>query len=293
MKQETLGEVTLVPIDDLNLHPDNPRQGDVGAIATSIQRNGWFGSLVAQAGSGRVLVGNHRLQAARQLGFQELPVHWVDVDEVTARRILLADNRTSDLASYNDTDLVALLQAQIQEDDLIGTGWDAEELDDLLAEIQEAGEPEASSDECYTPAVIFDTLGIEFDIDPCSCPPELSHVPAKTMWTIDDDGLSKDWAGKVWLNPPYSKPDPWVKKFIENGSGIALLPTSGGAYWFYNLWDAADGIVPIHMTKIDHFERPDGSRYGIPFAIFLFALGEECTAALSNFEPPVSAARVR
>jgi len=135
MKQETLGEVTLVPVDDLNLHPDNPRQGDVGAIATSIQRNGWFGSLVAQVGSGRVLVGNHRLQAARQLGIAELPVHWVDVDEVTARRILLADNRTSDLASYNDTDLVALLQAQVQEDDLIGTGWDADDLDDLLAEI--------------------------------------------------------------------------------------------------------------------------------------------------------------
>ena len=293
MKQKTLGEVTLVPVDDLNLHPDNPRQGDVGAIATSIERNGWFGSLVAQVGTGRVLVGNHRLQAARQLGIAELPVHWVDVDEVTARRILLADNRTSDLASYNDHDLVALLQAQIQEDDLLGTGWDADELDDLLAEIQEAGEPEASSAECYTPAAIFETLGIEFDLDPCSCPPDLSHVPAKTMWTVDDDGLSKDWFGTVWMNPPYSKPDPWVKKFIKNGAGVALLPTSGGAYWFYELWDASDGIMPLKMISFDYFERPDGSRYGIPFAILLFALGEECTAALSNFEPPYSATRVR
>lgn len=135
MNQAALGDITLVPVGDLSLHPDNPRQGDIGAIATSIERNGWFGALVAQTGSGRVLVGNHRLQAARQLGIEELPVHWVDVDEVTARRILLADNRTSDLAAYNDTDLIALLQAQIQEDDLLGTGWDADDLDVLLAEI--------------------------------------------------------------------------------------------------------------------------------------------------------------
>ena len=134
-------DVELVEVDSLVLHPDNPRQGDIGAIATSIERNGWYGALVVQKETNRVLVGNHRLQAAQHLGFTEVPVHWVDVDEVTARRILLADNKTSDLAAYNEIDLVALLKAQAEEDDLLGTGWDAEDLDDLLKELENGGSP--------------------------------------------------------------------------------------------------------------------------------------------------------
>ena len=85
----------MVAVDKLINHPNNPRQGDIGAIAVSIQENGWFGSLVAQKSSGHVLAGNHRLQAARQLDIKEVPVHWIDVDDNQALKILLADNRTN------------------------------------------------------------------------------------------------------------------------------------------------------------------------------------------------------
>ena len=136
-----LSDVELVSCDALELHPDNPRQGDLGAIVTSIETNGWFGALVAQRSTRRVLVGNHRLRAAQLAGLEELPVHWVDVDEPTARRILLADNRTSDLADYDRQDLAALLREAAEADDLLGTGFDAEDLDDLLLELgQGAGQ---------------------------------------------------------------------------------------------------------------------------------------------------------
>lgn len=275
--------IEYVSVNNLFLHPDNPRQGDIGAIATSIQRNGWYGTIVAQKETNRVLVGNHRLQAAVELGFSEVPVHWVDVDDVTARRILLADNRSSDLATYNETDLAALLKTQAEVDDLIGTGFDGDDLDELLEEIAANSAEEISSDECYTPASIFETLGLEFDLDPCSCPPEYSNVPAKTMWTIDDDGLSQDWFGRVWMNPPFSKPDPWVTKFIENGNGVALLPVSNGAKWVYRLWDTDSYCLPWHGS----FDRPDGSKYGIPYCLLLWAMGDECVEALHNFSPKV------
>jgi hypothetical protein len=277
--EEAEVNVQLVDVGELVLHPDNPRQGDIGAIATSIERNGWYGALVVQTETNRVLVGNHRLQACKQLGFTHIPVHWVDVDDVTARRILLADNRSSDLATYNETDLVALLKTQAEVDDLIGTGFDGDDLDELLEELSSA--EEASTDECYTPKWFFDNLGLEFDLDPCSCPPEFSNVPAKTLWTIEDDGLSKDWFGRVWMNPPFSKPDPWVTKFIENGHGVALLPVSGGAKWVYRLWNVPEArLVPWH----DLFDRPDGTQYGIPLEMMIWAIGEECIEALSNFE---------
>jgi len=128
-------DIATVPIDDLIRHPDNPRQGDIGAISASIEVNGWYGTVVAQSSTGRVLAGNHRMEAARHLGMTEVPVYWVDVDDATARRIMLADNRTNDLATYDDAVLAELLTALAEDDDLFGSGYDSDDLDDLLADI--------------------------------------------------------------------------------------------------------------------------------------------------------------
>ena len=131
------GPVEIVSIKDLELHPDNPRQGDVGAIVQSISANGWFGTLVAQRSTRRVLAGNHRLQAAQGAGIEKVPVYWVDVDDRQAKRILLADNRTSDLATYDDNILAQLLSDIAKKESLEGTGYDEEELNDILANLDE------------------------------------------------------------------------------------------------------------------------------------------------------------
>ena len=120
----------------LEVHPDNPRQGDIGAIVTSIENNGWFGTLVAQRSTRRVLAGNHRLQAAIALDMKDVPVYWVDVDDAEAKRILLADNRVSDLATWDDTILVSLLESLANDDALLGSGYDGDDLDALLYDAQ-------------------------------------------------------------------------------------------------------------------------------------------------------------
>lgn len=71
----------LVNVEVLNPHPDNPRQGDVDAIADSIEQNGFFGAIVAQRSTGYVPAGNHRLLAAKRQGLTEVPVVWLDVDD--------------------------------------------------------------------------------------------------------------------------------------------------------------------------------------------------------------------
>jgi ParB-like chromosome segregation protein Spo0J len=119
-------------VGSLLRHPLNPREGDIGAIAESIQRNGWFGTVVAQRSTSYVLAGNHRLEAAKHLGFKSVPVYWVDVDDDTAKRILLADNRTSDLASYDVESLASLLNDIALHDDLSGTGYEGDDIDEIL-----------------------------------------------------------------------------------------------------------------------------------------------------------------
>ena len=56
-----------------------------------------------------------------------------------------------------------------------------------------------TTDEWYTPKEIIDALG-KFDLDPCA---QLNRFwqTAETMYNKNHDGLTKDWVGRVWLNP--------------------------------------------------------------------------------------------
>lgn len=126
-------EYELVAIDQLQQHPDNPRRGAVDVISESIDANGFFGAVVAQRSTRRVLVGNHRLMVARERGAEVLPVLWVDVDDDRARRILLVENRANDLAGYDDEVLAEVLRIVADTEDLAGTGFDAAVVEEILA----------------------------------------------------------------------------------------------------------------------------------------------------------------
>jgi hypothetical protein len=137
-----------------------------------------------------------------------------------------------------------------------------------------------TSDECYTPASLFEVLGIRFDLDPASCPRELSAVPADRIYTVEDDGLAQPWFGRVWLNPPFSKPTPWVDRFLEHGHGIALLPGSHGAIWCSRIWNEADGIAK--WTGDPRFNRADGTQWAVRYEILLYAMGDDCVEAIGR-----------
>lgn len=143
-KAQTARLVDLSKIKEL---PGNPRTGDVGAIVDSLERNGQFRPIVVNARDMTILAGNHTAKAARQLGWKQIRVWFVDVDEEGAKRIALADNRTAELGDYDDQNLASMLadlvgpEADLEQ--LAGTGWTPEAarpfLDELLAP---AGEPE-------------------------------------------------------------------------------------------------------------------------------------------------------
>lgn len=131
MKTLTPSKLAQVPIDELIPHPNNPRRGNLEVIKASIQKNGFYGAVVAQKSSRRILVGNHRWQAAKELKHKTVPVIWVDVDDATALRILLVDNRANDLADDNTHDLALMLE-RLGADALDGTGYTREDFADIL-----------------------------------------------------------------------------------------------------------------------------------------------------------------
>ena len=136
------------------------------------------------------------------------------------------------------------------------------------------------TDERYTPAWIFDTLGVEFDLDPCSLIGGIKGAPIKNYYTAADDGLSKDWYGNVWVNPPFSNPRPFMEKLAAHGQGIGLVRISQ-SQWAKDLWNKADGVI-LNDKRLK-FDRPDGSSVGIPAVTFMFAFGKSNAEALQNF----------
>jgi hypothetical protein len=137
------------------------------------------------------------------------------------------------------------------------------------------------NDEQFTPLWVFEGLGLQFDLDVCAPIERKDHVPASNRLTVLDDGLAQQWLGRVWMNPPYSKPTPWVQKFIEHGNGIALVPVTRSK-WFHELWSVADAVMltPANMK----FDRPDNSKNCITFQTVLVALSEENVAALARLK---------
>lgn len=117
-----------VPIDRLTPHPYNPREGDVGAISESLKQFGQYRTVVATV-DGIILAGHHVVRAAEALGWTHVAVTYIDVDETEATKILLVDNRTSDLGTYDNE---ALRRAVLAASATPASGWTAEDIQSLL-----------------------------------------------------------------------------------------------------------------------------------------------------------------
>lgn len=122
-------DVETVPLTALTVHPLNPREGDIGSIIESLTHLGQYRPIVANRKTTHIVSGNHTYQAAYQMGWEQIAVHWIDVDEVEEIKILIVDNRTSDLASYDPLELNKMLM----NGSMAGTGFSREEVAEILS----------------------------------------------------------------------------------------------------------------------------------------------------------------
>lgn len=160
----SLGTVRRVPVESLHLVEGNPRRGQIEVIADSLKVNGQYRPIVVNEGSltGRpmeVLAGNHTLRAAVLLEWDELDAFVVDVDDEAAKRIVAVDNRSTDLATYDNQALLDLLESL---PDLAGTGYTDTDITALQASTAD-------------PIVPDDFPGFDEDIDTKYCCPKCNY----------------------------------------------------------------------------------------------------------------------
>jgi hypothetical protein len=111
------------PLDSLKPWSKNPRKGDVGAIAKSLAKFGQRRPIVARRSTNEVIAGNHTLAAAKQLGWKQIAVVWVEDDDQTATAFALADNRTQDLGYYDEEMLEELIGSLTEQDLIFASGY--------------------------------------------------------------------------------------------------------------------------------------------------------------------------
>ena len=131
------------------------------------------------------------------------------------------------------------------------------------------------SDEWYTPKFIIDSLG-KFDLDPCA-PSVPLYQTAKVMYNEFDDGLAQIWEGRVWLNPPYSRPliNKFMRRMAEHNRGTALIFSRTDTELFHTEVFGKATAVKFLRGRIK-FLKPDGSEAGTPgCGSVLIAYGEE------------------
>jgi len=135
-----------VRLDVLRLDPANVRvhgEADLSELAKSLREFGQRRPVVVQRGTELVPSGNGLVQAARRIGLDTVQVLYVDDDDVRARRWALTDNKTGQLAPWDDDALAAALAELDAAGSPLHTlpGFDARELAELLARAELPHDP--------------------------------------------------------------------------------------------------------------------------------------------------------
>lgn len=119
----------LVPWDQ------NPRHNlaAIESVMGSIKRFGFGAPIVARQEDRMVIAGHTRLEAAKRLGLDRVPVRYLDLDPADAKMLALADNKIGEIAEWDDDNLIDLLrEMRDNELDVDVLGWQEEELDALI-----------------------------------------------------------------------------------------------------------------------------------------------------------------
>lgn len=146
-----------------------------------------------------------------------------------------------------------------------------------------AARPVAASHVWLTPPEILSALG-PFDLDPCAAPSPRPWPTAARHIELPKDGLTAEWSGRVWCNPPFgSQTGAWLKRMAAHFNGIALVfARTDTAMFRDHVWRRASGV--LFLEGRPKFYRPDGTQAkgnsGGP--ICLVAYGERNFNALMN-----------
>lgn len=151
----------------------------------------------------------------------------------------------------------------------------------------------SGENEWYTPTKYIEAarrvLG-SIDLDPASSDVANVSVRASHYYTAEDDGLTKEWNGATWMNPPYSQPlisqfcIKWMKEYDAGNitSGIVLVNNATETGWFQTLLSRSSSVcLPKGRVKfIDAAGNPSGAPLQGQAVLYF---GENCDTFAREF----------
>ncbi len=148
-------------------------------------------------------------------------------------------------------------------------------------------------EEWYTPAEHLDAARLALgaiDLDPASCDLAQQAVRAVAYFTKADDGLTKPWAGRVWLNPPYRNVRPFADKLAthyragEVTAAIALVNNCTDTLWFKPLAETAAALCfPVGRVKFTDAHGNTDRGSPLQGQVFVY-LGDDADGFRAAFE---------
>lgn len=137
-------------------------------------------------------------------------------------------------------------------------------------------------DEWLTPPEIVQALG-KFDLDPCDAIVS-PFVTANKHYTIADDGLNKEWFGRVWLNPPYGYATGlWLEKLAKHNNGIALIFARTETEMFVKqVWEKADALFFLYGRLFFYHSNGQRAKSNSGAPSVLIAYGKNNVEIMKN-----------
>jgi hypothetical protein len=236
----------LVPVGDLSSLEGNPRRGDVEAVARSYEMFGQRKPIIYQTRRKKkvVVAGNHQLKAALSLGWTHIAV--VAADDLSKREATayaIADNRVSDLGSYDNAALLDMLDG-LDQQLLDAVSFDTDAMDALVGLLRP--EPGAGGDD-FVPAFKPDPVSRQGDVwllgdhrlacgsatDSATVSAAMGGAAASAVWTDPPYGVS--YVGKTADALTIANDNLGVlelRAFLLEAFAVALDVSENGASWW-------------------------------------------------------------
>lgn len=129
-------QIVYVSVNELRPYKGNPRkvsEKGLQKLQRSVEEFGFVNPILVQRGTNMIIAGHQRLKAAQAAGLSEVPVVWLDMDDVTAKAYNIADNRLQDESEWDFAPLADMLaELDTGAFDLTLTGFDDGELAKLM-----------------------------------------------------------------------------------------------------------------------------------------------------------------
>lgn len=236
--------IEWVPLGEVQSAPTNPKEHDIGEICVSIGRRGFVELPAIDERTGRLVAGHGRIEALIKMQADKAPLPgglkadggkwlvpvvrgWASKNDADAAAYLVASNRLVELGGWNDEMLAKLMSeiAAIAPDEIAGSGFDQQDVDKFINEMNSAVGVEPEIPEIHKTDIVRGDV-FELGDHRITCGDSTQAIDVARVVTQGEARL-------VWTDPPYGVD--YVGKTkdalrIENDGAADLAPLLAGAF---------------------------------------------------------------